>query len=224
MKNLLSTSNVNASVNTVNESKTIAQQLAEEAAQRPDLYIWEEYKHAKRPASAQQEVTYMPLKACVKVLNVALERGDNKTVNASDFRAKLSAAGFGKFTLSAVSFYWDNTTLVVWDNNDAKLVKARIDEAGRPCYRPADLVAAFESKFALALDAAGLSSDAKRAARDAKEAEKAAKRLERLDAKAAKLAEKAAKRAEAVNVLTAGLHRQPTEAEINAYCKALKIA
>ncbi len=240
MKNLLSTTatenaNVNNVVNTTaTESKNWAKELAEEAAKRPDPYIWDEYKCGKLPKDAFAQVTYLPLKKCVQMINSCLvEKAKNEEICAPVLLEELASLGYDKFSLNLVQFFWSKNAIVCGldddtDASDFTIVKAKMDEAGRPCYRPGDIVRSFEHRFGLIA-----STFEKAEVKAAKEAIKAAKKAEKEAAKKAKAEEKAAKDAEkaeakaatlalASQMVEKALGRAATEEEIKAMAGTLK--
>lgn len=240
MKNLLSTTatekaTVNNVVNTTaTESKNWAKELAEEAAKRQDPYIWDEYKCGKLPKDAFAQVTYLPLKKCVQMINSCLvEKAKNEEICAPVLLEELASLGYDKFSLNLVQFFWGKNAIVCGladdtESSDFTIVKAKMDEAGRPCYRPGDIVRSFEYRFGLIA-----STFEKAEAKAAKEAEKAAKKAAKAEAKAAKAEQKAAKvleKAEAKAAMLAlasqmvekALGRAATEEEIKAMAGTLK--
>lgn len=240
MKNLLSTTatekaNVkNVVSTTATESKNWAKELAEEAAKRPDPYIWDEYKCGKLSKDAFAQVTYLPLKKCVQMINSCLvEKAKNEEICAPVLLEELASLGYDKFSLNLVQFFWGKNAIVCGisddtESSDFTIVKAKMDEAGRPCYRPGDIVRSFEHRFGLVA-----STFEKAEVKAAKEAIKAAKKAEKEAAKKAKAEEKAAKvleKAEAKAAMLAlasqmvekALGRAATEEEIKAMAGTIK--
>lgn len=250
MKNLLSTAAIeNANVNTVNtvanESKSWAKELAEEAAKRQDPYIWDEYKCGKLPKDAFAQVTYLPLKKCVQMINSCLvEKAKNEEICAPVLLEELASLGYDKFSLNLVQFFWSKNAIVCGladdtESSDFTIVKAKMDESGRPCYRPGDIVRSFEHRFGLiastfekAVSLYG-PTGSKAVYLKEKEIEKAAKKAEKEAAKAERMAQKAAKQlakgeakaatlALASQMVENALGRPATEEEIKAMACTLK--
>ncbi len=225
MKNLLSTVNTEAAnVNTVNtasnEAKNWAAELAAEAAKRPDPYIWDEFKAGKLPKDAFAQVTYLPLKKCVQMINSCLvEKAKAEEICAPVLLEELASLGYDKFSLNLVQFFWSKNAIVCGlvddtESSDFTIVKAKMDEAGRPCYRPGDIVRSFEYRFGLIA-----STFEKAEAKAAKEAEKAAKKAAKAEEKAEA---KAAILALASQMVEKALGRAATEEEIKAMAGTLK--
>lgn len=196
MQNLLNNNENNNNVN-----NNAAEQVTNNNAAAWSLYD-ETISRARSNKSAAQQVTYVTIKKAVAFLNECIKKDD---LESAVLRDELAAVGYSAFSLSLVDMSENKTAMVGGyktikndETGETKkvnaIIYARIDEAGRPCYRPADLVKAFETKFADTLKAYRdkVAAD-KKAADKARRDEIAKAKKAYNDAKRA--AEKAAKKA-----------------------------
>ncbi len=219
--------------NLINTANNVNNNAAEQvnnnnAANVNNAAAWSLYDEtinkARSNKSAAQQVTYVTLKRAIAFLNDCIKKDD---LESAVLRDELAAVGYTAFSLSLVDMTADKSAMIGGFKNIKNeetgeiqkvntIIYARPDATGRPCYRPADLVKAFETKFADALKeyrdkvaADKKAADkarrdeiakAKKAYNDAKRAaEKAAKKaadseLAQYNAKAAERALKAAEK------------------------------